>query len=133
MIQLEKLEQMSVFFAARVDMYDEHMINDVEGCKEGYDLMAEYVPENCSKLLDLGCGTGLELEKIFTKLPDVSVTGIDLCEKMLEKLRKKYHNKNINLICDDYFTVDFISTQQQVHLTPINFAVDYYSICVNFH
>lgn len=104
---MEKLEQMSDFFAARVDMYDEHMINDVEGCKEGYDLMAEYVPENFSKLLDLGCGTGLELEKIFAKLPNVYVTGIDLCGKMLVKLQEKYNNKNINLICGDYFTVDF--------------------------
>ena len=104
---MEKLENMADFFAARVDMYDEHMINDVEGCKEGYSKMAEYVPGNCRKLLDLGCGTGLELEEIFRKQSSVSVTGIDLCEAMLGKFRGKYADKSINLICGDYFSVDF--------------------------
>lgn len=104
---MNKLEQMSDFFAARVDTYDEHMINEVEGCKEGYIRMAEYVPEDCRKLLDLGCGTGLELEEIFPKIPDVAVTGIDLCEAMLCKLKEKYEGRNISLICGDYFTVDF--------------------------
>ncbi len=104
---MEKLEQMADFFAARVDDYDEHMINEVKGCKEGYVKMAEFVPESCSKLLDLGCGTGLELESIFRKCLDLSVTGVDLCDAMLCKLREKYADKNIHLICGDYFTADF--------------------------
>ena len=29
------IEQMSDFFTARVDGYDEHMLNNVEGCKDG--------------------------------------------------------------------------------------------------
>ena len=101
------LEKMADFFAARVDMYDAHMLNEVEGCKEGYLKMAEYVPDNSRKLLDLGCGTGLELEAIFRKLPGLSVTGVDLCEEMLNLLEEKYSSKNIKLIKGDYFTVDF--------------------------
>ena len=104
---MQKLEQMSDFFAARVDMYDEHMINEVEGCREGYVRMAEYVPADCRRLLDLGCGTGLELEAIFGKIPYVSVTGVDLCEAMLDKLKEKYEGRSISLICGDYFTADF--------------------------
>lgn len=104
---MEKLEKMADFFAARVGMYDEHMINDVEGCKEGYEKMAEFVPEGCERLLDLGCGTGLELEAIFERFPDVSVTGIDLCKEMLVKLEEKYRDKTLSLICDDYFVADF--------------------------
>jgi hypothetical protein len=30
------LEKMADFFTARVDEYDNHMMNDVVGCKEGY-------------------------------------------------------------------------------------------------
>lgn len=104
---MQKLEKMADFFAARVYMYDEHMLNDVEGCKEGYVKMAEFVPDNCSRLLDLGCGTGLELEEIFRKQPSVSVTGIDLCDEMLHRLKEKYADKTIKLICGDYFTADF--------------------------
>lgn len=51
---------MSDFFAARVDGYDEHMLNDVEGCKDAYIKLAELLPQDTVELLDLGCGTGLE-------------------------------------------------------------------------
>ncbi|NLX77008.1 MAG: class I SAM-dependent methyltransferase [Clostridiaceae bacterium] len=99
------LEKMSDFFSTRVDGYDEHMLNEVEGCREGYIKMAELIPEGTESILDLGCGTGLELDAIFRKLPDVSVTGIDLTRAMLDKLREKYPDKNIRLICGDFFNV----------------------------
>lgn len=101
------LETMSEFFAARVDGYDEHMINNVEGCKEGYEKMAELIPDSTETLLDLGCGTGLELDRIFRRFPSLSVTGIDLCPEMLSALQKKHSDKNLNLHCADYFTHPF--------------------------
>ena len=101
------LEKMSDFFTARVDIYDEHMLNEVEGCREGYLKMAELVPENTETILDLGCGTGLELAGIFKRFPNVSVVGIDLTRAMLDKLRQKYPDKNIELICGDFFDVYF--------------------------
>ena len=104
---MEVLEKMADFFAARIEMYDEHMINDVEGCKEGYVKMAEYVPGFAKKILDLGCGTGLELEEIFRKNPNAEVTGIDLCKEMLDRLYEKYKDKSIELICGDYFIESF--------------------------
>ena len=104
---MEKLEQMSDFFTARVVGYDEHMVNDVEGCKECYEKMAELVPCCAKTILDLGCGTGLELDYIFKRLPDISVTGIDMTQAMLAELAKKHPDKNLTLICDDYFKADF--------------------------
>lgn len=82
------LEKMSDFFTARVEGYDEHMLNNVEGCKERYIKMAELVPDGTETILDLGCGTGLELDEIFNRLPNVSVVGIDLTQAMLDKLRQ---------------------------------------------
>lgn len=38
------MEKMSDFFAARVEGYDEHMLTEVAGCKEGYAEMARLVP-----------------------------------------------------------------------------------------
>ena len=102
-----KLERMSSFFAARVNGYDTHMLNNVEGCKEGYWTMASLIPQNAKTLLDLGCGTGLELDAIFARLPDVWVTGIDLTKEMLDVLKHKHPDKNMELICGDYFEVDF--------------------------
>ncbi|MBQ7295443.1 MAG: class I SAM-dependent methyltransferase [Clostridia bacterium] len=104
---MDKLEQMSDFFTARISDYDEHMIRFVEGCREGYILMADLVPEKAKTLLDLGCGTGLELDEIFKRIPDIEVTGIDLTKEMLEKLREKHPDKKMNLICGDYFKAPF--------------------------
>lgn len=100
------MEKMNEFFTARVDDYDEHMLTNVEGCKEAYIKMAQLVPKSSKRLLDLGCGTGLELDEIFKVLPNVSVTGIDLTQAMLKKLRSKHPNKPITLICGSYFEVD---------------------------
>lgn len=68
--------------------------------------MAELVPENTENLLDLGCGTGLELEEIFRLHPNISVTGIDLTKEMLDRLSEKFSGKNITLINGDYFKTD---------------------------
>lgn len=50
----------------------------------GYIKLAELIPDTARKLLDLGCGTGLELGRIFQRFPDISVTGVDLSSEMLK-------------------------------------------------
>ncbi len=101
------MERMDHFFTERVDGYDEHMLTEVSGCKEGYMEMAKLVPDNCKTLLDLGCGTGLELDEIFKVKPDIIVTGIDLTQAMLDKLKVKHPDKEIRLICGSYFDIPF--------------------------
>lgn len=101
------IEPMADFFKARVEIYDEHMLNEVEGCGEGYKKMAELVPPGAKHILDLGCGTGLELDEIFKLNPDVEVTGIDLTAEMLDCLKKKHPDKKLNLINGSYFDMDF--------------------------
>jgi len=68
-----KLEKMSDFFEARIDGYEEHMLDTVKGCKEGYQILAELVPVQTKKITGLGCGTGLELDEIFIRFPQMSV------------------------------------------------------------
>lgn len=96
------LEEMSDFFTKRLEGYEEHM----SVWKTSYRLFAEALPRECRKILDLGCGTGLELDQIWQLDPDMEVTGIDLCESMLNKLRDKHPNKHLTLICGDYFQYD---------------------------
>ena len=57
--------------------------------------------------MDLGCGTGLELEELFQMNPYAKVTGIDLTEAMLETLKAKFPDKDITTVCGSYFDVDF--------------------------
>ena len=101
------LEKMADFFTARVDEYDNHMMNDVVGCKEGYIKMAELLPETVVNLLDLGCGTGLELDEIFKIHPNIKVTGVDLSKTMLGVLKQKHPNQDLTLINANYFDYDF--------------------------
>ena len=103
----EKLEEMSAFFTARVEGYDQHMLEEVEGCREGYQRLAQALPEKTRRLLDLGCGTGLELEPVFCRFPDAEVTGVDLTAAMLERCRKKFEGKALRLIQGDYLRLDF--------------------------
>ena len=49
---MDRLEKMADFFTARIDSYDNHMINEVEGCREGYLKMAELIPDETETLLD---------------------------------------------------------------------------------
>ena len=100
------LEKMSDFFEARLDGYDEHMMTNIESANEFYPFTARQLPteENC-RVLDLGCGTGLELEFYYQLNPSAKVTGIDLSEGMLSALRNKFSDKDVTLILGSYFDV----------------------------
>jgi tRNA (cmo5U34)-methyltransferase len=102
------LEKMDAFFESRLDGYDEHMMTNIAFAGEFYPFTARQLPagEN-SRILDLGCGTGLELESYFLRCPSARVTGIDLSQKMLDALKKKFPDKEPELIVGSYFDVPF--------------------------
>ncbi len=102
------LEKMNEFFDKRLDGYDEHMITTIESSDVFYPFTADCLPkEDSAKTLDLGCGTGLELEHYFRLNPSAKITGIDLTESMLNALENKFPEKELSLICGSYFDVPF--------------------------
>jgi len=106
---LTDLEEMADFFNTRADTYDNHMLVDV-GLDNFYEVIATCIDKptvQLERLLDLGCGTGLELERLFEKYPNMQVTGIDMSAEMLKKLKEKFPDKKLQLICGSYFDVDF--------------------------
>ena len=102
------LEKMRDFFEARLDGYDEHMMTNIESATAFYPFTAKKLPAiaNCH-ILDLGCGTGLELEAYYALCPSAKVTGIDLSQGMLSALERKLAGKDITLITGSYFDVPF--------------------------
>ena len=100
------LEKMAAFFEARLDVYDEHMLNNIESAAEFYPFTASLLPREAgAEVLDLGCGTGLELGFYFKLNPTVRITGIDLSAGMLDALRSKFPHKDFTLIQGSYFDV----------------------------
>ncbi len=97
---------MAEFFAARLDGYDEHMRRDIEGAAEFYPFTASLLPKAAgTRLLDLGCGTGLELEDYYRRGGEGSVTGIDLSPEMLAVLAAKFPRRDLTLIRGSYLTL----------------------------
>jgi len=104
-----KLEEMSSFFNNRANGYEKHMMNNVDGADRYYIETAKLIPKISGlNILDLGCGTGLEIDEIFKVNPTVNFTGVDLAKDMLEKIKQKHNDKlnQINLIVDSYFDYD---------------------------
>ena len=102
------LEKMGEFFDARIEGYEAHQLNTIDDAAEFYPFTAGQLPRTPGAMvLDLGCGTGLELGYYFELAPAAHVTGIDLAPGMLEELRKKLPDKALTLICGSYFDVPF--------------------------
>ena len=86
------------------DVYDTFMDETPyeEWCEFLVQILEEYkVPKGL--VLDLGCGTGLELQEYYQLNPSARVTGIDLSQGMLAELKRKLADKNITLIHGSYF------------------------------
>lgn len=128
-----ELEEMGDFFTRRIGDYEEHM----SIWSRAYQRFAQLLPANVKSILDLGCGTGLELDEIWKKCSDVAVTGVDLCQSMLEKLKEKHSDKKLQIICEDYFQYEFgveqweavVSFESLHHFFPNQKKVLYGKIC----
>ncbi|MDR2956943.1 MAG: methyltransferase domain-containing protein [Coriobacteriales bacterium] len=101
-----QIEEMAAFFNARADFYDSHMLDDLD-LDEFYLAVDRCFDSPARRLLDLGCGTGLELARLFDRFPNMSVTGIDLSQQMLALLHQKFPDKQLDLICGSFTDVQF--------------------------
>lgn len=100
----KEAEEMSAFFTSRLAHYEDvHLGN----WGELYAHVADFFDGGLETLLDIGCGTGLELEAVYRRFPEAGVTGIDLSGSMLSKAREKFAGKRFQGIEADYFAYPF--------------------------
>ena len=85
-------EEMGSFFAARLHIYEDRHLSQ---WGEEYAHIAEFFDDKMQTLLDLGCGTGLELKSIFAR----------------------FKGKNLELVRADYTKYPFEKTQYDAALS----------------
>jgi len=87
----EGVEEMRGFFNSTADVWDSVFGTEKE--RPLYEAVAQQIAPSSEtmRILVLGCGTGLELEAIFEKMPDAQVMGIDLAPNMLAQVRRKFN------------------------------------------
>ena len=114
---MNELTEMRTFFNDIALDYDRKIVDKADADLEGKQLVASFIPKHTKSLIDFGIGTGLELKPIFMRFPDIEVTGLDISENMLELLRGKYTNRNLQLCCESYLDYDFGCEQYDVALS----------------
>ncbi|MDR1691913.1 MAG: GNAT family N-acetyltransferase [Oscillospiraceae bacterium] len=103
---LYKAEPMDAFFNLRADTYNAKMLSDGGG--EDYKKLGGCFPETDAELyiLDIGCGTGIELESIWKRVPNARITCVDVSRGMLDLLLKNHpgRHRQITVVEASYVT-----------------------------
>ena len=99
------------------DTYDDRYIS--EQSKKYMAVLDKIDLQYPSVILDLGCGTGLLIEKVKQRAS--YLVGIDFSRAMLAKARdKNKHFNNISFICGDS---DFLPIREDVFNTVFSFTL----------
>jgi len=127
-VALDEPIEMQAFFTERAtgweDFVKEEWLPDTY--ERYYTLLASQLPDtrDAIRILDLGCGGGIEFEWILKRAPQARITGVDQSQSMLDCLREKYAERlaQFHLIQDSYLTCsleerafDFAVTSMSVH------------------
>ena len=100
---LERNKENIEFFSEKADGYDE----DHKPFMNTKAMLTESIDFEPKKVIDLGAGTGLELIEFFKKYPNSRVKGIDLTIEMLNKIKERDFAKKVDIVCGDFFEVEF--------------------------
>ncbi|HKJ46010.1 MAG TPA: class I SAM-dependent methyltransferase [Balneolales bacterium] len=62
-------------------------------------IITHYLPDNipAERILEVGCGTGKNLQLLQRNFRDVAITGVDLSGEMLQKAQKKIDSNQVHL------------------------------------
>src|SRR4051812_421955 len=103
-------ESMEAFFAERAAGWEDFVKKTwlPNHYEHYYELLASGIEatQRPVRILDLGCGGGIELEWIFRRAPHARITAVDRSGPMLDCLRRKYadHLSRLTIVEDSYLT-----------------------------
>ncbi len=124
-------ERTQEFFAKRATRW-EHFVKKEwlpDDYEHYYTLLASGIlsTQDAIRILDLGCGGGIEFEWIFRQAPNAHITAVDRSKPMLDCLREKYGERldQFQIIQDNYLACplsevayDYVVTSMSVHYFP---------------
>src|SRR6201999_1212566 len=87
-------------WSANYDMQPGNLMLDLDEIL--FPKLLENISLQNKNVADIGCGTGRHWSKILQQNP-LSLTGFDVSQGMLNKLKEKYPNANVYRIKDDLF------------------------------
>ena len=126
---LYKPEPMGLFFDTRAAGYNQVMFTSSNG-EEDYRKLGACFPKTDDdiQILDVGCGTGIELNYIWKQMPNAHVTCVDMSRGMLDLLLKNHscNHNNITIIESSYINWTYpedafdivVSNMTMHHLWP---------------
>lgn len=115
------LEKMEDFFNSRNEVYDKEHLAGIDGGMEGKKTAVSFLPKDAKDIIDFGIGTGLELGWIFKHSPNAVVTGVDVSEKMLERLLEKHGRQKIVIKKADYLEYEVEAESFDAALSIMSF------------
>jgi tRNA (cmo5U34)-methyltransferase len=119
---LYKPEKMGDFFDSRADGYDEHMLSGVGG-NISYKKLGGFFPKTNEALsiLDIGCGTGIELGYIWENVPNAFITCLDISRGMLDLLLKNHpeSHDHIKIVEASYISWDYPENAYDVVVSSV--------------
>ena len=106
---LYKPEPMGTFFDVRATGYNDHMLRD-DG-EENYKKLGSFISKThkAIKILDIGCGTGIELDYIWAAAPNAHIVCVDISQGMLELLLENHSESHarITVIAASYLDWEY--------------------------
>ncbi|UCB42365.1 MAG: class I SAM-dependent methyltransferase [Dehalococcoidales bacterium] len=103
--------EIGAFFDDKASTYDDHQKENIANFGYRHMNVAGAIEETSRELriLDLGCGTGIELEMILDRASNARITCIDISGGMLEELRRKYADalKQLEVIQGSFLDIPF--------------------------
>lgn len=119
--EMTQADKMETYYSFQSRIYDATRWSFLFG-RNGIIRMIPELDE-ASHILEVGCGTGYNLQKLQQRFPKAYITGLDIAQPMLDKAAKKIKHPNIKLVNQAYG-----DSQDEPYQKPVDVILFSYSL-----
>ena len=121
-----KPEPMAAFFDSRADGYNAHMLRD--SGEEDYKKLGSHFPKTneAIQILDIGCGTGIELDYIWEQVPHAHITCVDVSRGMLDLLLQNHPGSHDRITIVEASYIDWLYPKNVFDIVVSNMTMHHY-------